>query len=314
MDVHVRRIERELSDARSRLDDSSAEVGYMEHQSALQRQQLLALGRALSESTQAAADVMANIQLSAYRARERVAAERPMVVQFNGLADSVAKVVDLLAEEIDQQCERLNSNTANVQAQLVQQSMSVAVVDVSGQQHSDFMPQTSAISTHSTSDMFGVATFNRSFAGDATPSARRPSGLSRSGVNNLPYTAGGGDGSSAEAVRLLRSELISVRQRHAAELARTRDLHEAALGTLACTLKADLKVRVQQSSKSNYVPPALPHTRLPDTLSCHAHMCCSASLPPCLGSSYPLITCVSVCLCRRWRSDPRGRKPPLPRL
>lgn len=246
MDIHVRRIERELSDARSRLDDSAAEVGYMEAQSAQQRLQLLALSRALSESTQAAADVMANIQLSAYRARDRVAAERPMVLVYNGLADSVSRVVDLLAEEIDQQCERLNACTASVQAQLVQQNVAVAVIDPAAQQHGDFAPQSSSASSVRGTELFSASRSNSSSVFRAPPpppppsSARRPSGLSRTGA------AAGGGGESAgalEAVRLLRAELIEVRQRHAVEQARAREQHEAALGTLACTLKADLQVR-----------------------------------------------------------------------
>ena len=238
MDIHVRRIERELSDARSRLDDSTAEVGYMEQQNAQQRQQLLALSRALSESTQAAADVMSNIQLSAYRARDRVAAERPRVVVSNGLAESVARVVDLLADEIDQQCERLNACTASVQSQLVQQHVSVAVVDMAGQQQqqADFAPSSSM------SSMRNGASFAASASSFAPPpmSARRPSGLSRSGLGG----GGGADGGAGalEAVRLLRAELIDVRQRHAAEQARVREQHESALGTLACTLKGDLQV------------------------------------------------------------------------
>lgn len=233
MDIHVRRIERELSDARSRLDDSAAEVGYLEQQSVQQRQQLLALSRALSESTQAAADVMANIQLSAYRARERIAEERPRIVQYNGLAESVASVVDSLAFEIDQQCERLNECTSSIQAQLAQQQVASSVVDVSQAEQAppSAVRGAAALSMSASTRPIPAAT--------PSLSARRPSGLSRTGLGQSRTGEAGG---ALDAVRLLRSELIDVRQRAAAEQARARESHEAALGTLACTLKADLQV------------------------------------------------------------------------
>jgi hypothetical protein len=263
MDVHVRRIERELADARSRLEDSTAEISYMEQQSMVQRQQILALSRALSEATQAAADVMANVQLSAYRARDQIAEQRPMVVHNTGLADTVAAVVESLTEEIDQQCTRLNACTTSVHAQLLHQNMSVAVIssdaNFQASRSGGLFDATSVIADPLAG---GTSQYASSVRSPNTTSAdgTRGGGLAgtpvaptpgvRSALRRLsgPATGprgndtGASAGAPLDAVRLLRDELIAVRHRHDADLKRLRLQHEEALGTLACSLKADVEV------------------------------------------------------------------------